>query len=554
MTTYCKRIVIVVAALLVSAGTGCSPAEAQGLLDRLRQTASGDSDRRRWGDIERHIERYDELTVRPTVRHPFVDLEIPDAVGPVYAVLEGDLFPASRELRVRVKDADPEGDHIEIDIESGDGVEGRVSFFGREVPVAVFRLWMDEIFETETPEERFERYWADSVTGVLHVRGADHMIRAGERIPYRTFDEAGRHDHELCMVCFQAPSDLIGYDEELEMQQAALAQVRREYREVPDRVAQAEMQRLGEEMLADWPAPLKGYGYRFALVDSPGVNAFALPAGRIFVTTGLLDLFETEAELKAVLAHEIAHVESRHSRRKKTGADAGRAIGGLLGVIGAARGDRRLMAAAAATDIVGALAFMNYGREREREADMFASVFLARTNETDGLVGTFDKLQRARESRPPTANAGAVTQAVDNVMERLLSSHPSPLERLNRAQATTTVIFDEPPVFLGIGRNGEHVATVRFEMEQAYDDDLNVLANISTTDALGRADNVNDIELRTGAGRRIRLGEETAERVQPGETVSALFSSGDASSLLDEPIAEFRLRLRNVDRWVRSRE
>ena len=119
---------------------------------------------------------------------------------------------------------------------------------------------MDEIFETETPEERFERSWADPMTVVLHVRGADHSIPAGERVRYRTIDEAASHDHELCMVCFQAPSDLIGYDEELEMQRAALAQVRREYREVPDRVAQAELQRLGEEMLSDWPAPLKGYG------------------------------------------------------------------------------------------------------------------------------------------------------------------------------------------------------------------------------------------------------------------------------------------------------
>ena len=61
--------------------------------------------------------------------------------------------------------------------------------------------------------------------------------------------------------------------------------------------------------------------------------------------------------------------------------------------------------------------------------------------------------------------------------------------------------------------------TVRFETEQAYGDDLTVLANISTTEALGRADNVNDIELRTGAGHRIRLDEETAERIEPGETV-----------------------------------
>ena len=222
MTEYCKRIVIVVAALLIAAGVGSTPVDAQGFLDRLKQVASGDSERGVWGEIERHIEQYDELTVRPTVRHPFVDLEIPNAVGPVYAVLEGDLFPASRELRVRLKDANPEGDHIEIDLESEDGVEGRVSFFGEEVPVAVFRLWMDEIFETETPEERFERYWADTVTGVLHVRGADHLIPEGERVRYRTIGEAANHDHELCMVCFQASPDLVDYDEELKMQRAFL--------------------------------------------------------------------------------------------------------------------------------------------------------------------------------------------------------------------------------------------------------------------------------------------------------------------------------------------
>ena len=42
------------------------------------------------------------------------------------------------------------------------------------------------------------------------------------------------------------------------------------------------------------------------------INAFAVPGGRIFVTTGLAGALETEAALQAVLAHEIAHVESRH--------------------------------------------------------------------------------------------------------------------------------------------------------------------------------------------------------------------------------------------------
>ena len=88
--TYCMRLAIFVAAFPVVAGASSSPADAKGSLDRLRQAAPGDRNRGDVGDIERHIERYDE----PTVRHPFVDLE------------------------------------------SGDGEEGG-DFSGREVPVVV---------------------------------------------------------------------------------------------------------------------------------------------------------------------------------------------------------------------------------------------------------------------------------------------------------------------------------------------------------------------------------------------------------------------------------
>ena len=52
--------------------------------------------------------------------------------------------------------------------------------------------------------------------------------------------------------------------------------------------------------------------YRFKVVDSPSVNAFAVPGGRVYVTTGMLSFVKSEAELAAVLGHEISHVDLRH--------------------------------------------------------------------------------------------------------------------------------------------------------------------------------------------------------------------------------------------------
>lgn len=57
--------------------------------------------------------------------------------------------------------------------------------------------------------------------------------------------------------------------------------------------------------------------YYFTVVDSPQVNAFALPGGYIYVTRGILAYLNSEAELAAVLGHEIGHVTARHSTSQR---------------------------------------------------------------------------------------------------------------------------------------------------------------------------------------------------------------------------------------------
>jgi len=56
----------------------------------------------------------------------------------------------------------------------------------------------------------------------------------------------------------------------------------------------------------------RGIRYQFHVIDSPQINAFALPGGQVFVMRGLLDFVESEAELAAVLGHEMSHVDLRH--------------------------------------------------------------------------------------------------------------------------------------------------------------------------------------------------------------------------------------------------
>jgi predicted Zn-dependent protease len=79
-----------------------------------------------------------------------------------------------------------------------------------------------------------------------------------------------------------------------------------------DPEAEAFLSQVGERLTEDGPAP-QNVVYKFRILRDPMVNAFALPNGSIYVNTGLLALLENEAQLAAILSHEITHVTMRHA-------------------------------------------------------------------------------------------------------------------------------------------------------------------------------------------------------------------------------------------------
>lgn len=132
---------------------------------------------------------------------------------------------------------------------------------------------------------------------------------------------------------------------------------------VDDKDLTAYVEAVGRRVAAAVPG--KQFAYRFAVVDQAEPNAFAAPGGYIYVSRGLLALTRSEDELAGVLAHEIQHVERRHSVRqmKKEVALGLLALPGV--VVGGIVSDDLAALAGKPFEAVAA----GYSRDQEREAD-----------------------------------------------------------------------------------------------------------------------------------------------------------------------------------------
>ena len=160
--------------------------------------------------------------------------------------------------------------------------------------------------------------------------------------------------------------------------------------------------------------------YRFTVLDSKEVNAFALPGGYIYITRGLMAYLNSEAELAAVLGHEIGHVTARHSVRQYSAnqlANIGAIIGSLF-IPGMTEASNQLI------QIFGTTLLRGYGREHELEADRLGAEYLARTNYNPramlDVIGVlknqeiFEKEQAQSEGREPRIYHGVFSTHPDN--------------------------------------------------------------------------------------------------------------------------------------------
>ncbi len=202
--------------------------------------------------------------------------------------------------------------------------------------------------------------------------------------------------------------------QEAELGMAFAEQIEEDLELVDDPVVQAWIDDVGYTLVEHSPPTAQEFTFR--VVNSDQVNAFAIPGGFCYVNSGLIKLAENEAEVVAVIGHEINHVTTRHgirSLQRAMGLDlAAQAVGGDAGT----RQAVELVQAAG-----GMVAMRSFGREDEREADRLGVEAMYRAGWDPRAAATFFEKLRAGEQA-----AGAS----DNPFTQILSTHPTTAERI----------------------------------------------------------------------------------------------------------------------------
>src|SRR5262245_25682813 len=109
---------------------------------------------------------------------------------------------------------------------------------------------------------------------------------------------------------------LVSESQEMAMGQQGDVQAREDYGVVDNAALQNYVQTMGRKLVAVSHRP--NLDWHFTVLDSPVVNAFAIPGGYVYITRGIMAYLGSEAELAGVVGHEIGHVTARHTVRQMT--------------------------------------------------------------------------------------------------------------------------------------------------------------------------------------------------------------------------------------------
>lgn len=209
----------------------------------------------------------------------------------------------------------------------------------------------------------------------------------------------------------------------------AHAQVLAEYGAYADPKLQAYVNELGQRLAKQ--SHRSQLQWTFTVLDSPEVNAFALPGGYVYVTRGIMAYMDSEADLAGVIGHEIGHVTARHGAQRATrqqtagfGVLAATVLGAVLGV-----GDL----ASQVSQGVAAGYIASYSRDQELQADRLGAEYLARNHlNPKNMVDVIGVLKQQEQFAADSARAQGKPAPAGRDW---LASHPSNEQRLNDIQA-----------------------------------------------------------------------------------------------------------------------
>lgn len=224
------------------------------------------------------------------------------------------------------------------------------------------------------------------------------------------------------------PPDSSAERDVIEQGRQADQQIRRQFGIYEHEELDEYVSRVGDRLASE--SEWTSLPWQFQVLDSPAVNAFAVPGGYIYVTRGLLGHMNSEAELAGVLGHEIAHVTGRHAaeqQRRSSFANLGLLVGSVLApeVAQVALGTGLAQSALQ-------LLFLKYSRDQELEADRKGIRYaVAAGYDPSGIGAFFETLQALEEERDGPGVPGWA------------STHPQVDDRIEKGREQARQAIDE---------------------------------------------------------------------------------------------------------------
>ncbi|HNX42307.1 MAG TPA: M48 family metalloprotease [Candidatus Aminicenantes bacterium] len=198
--------------------------------------------------------------------------------------------------------------------------------------------------------------------------------------------------------------------------------ISQEYGLYQDPLLTRYIERVGRRLVPHTHRP--NLVYHFSVLDTPVINAFAAPGGYIYVTRGILALMNSEAEMAAVLGHELGHVNARHSMRQMSNA-----ILLNTGLLAASLINKKVARFAGLASVGVQLLLLKYSRDDEYQADSLGVEYARKAGYNPGeVIDFFLSLEKLGDMSGSARVPG------------FLSTHPLTKNRINRAR---TLILPE---------------------------------------------------------------------------------------------------------------
>jgi predicted Zn-dependent protease len=214
---------------------------------------------------------------------------------------------------------------------------------------------------------------------------------------------------------------LMSESQEIQLdQQNSPHQFSEDYGALQDQALNAYISRIGQELAADSHRPDMPYSFRG--VNATYVNAYAFPGGSIAATRGILLEMENEAELAALLGHEIGHVNARHTAERMTKGMLASLLVTAATIYANTEGEDWAPLVNLGGNIAAGALLAHYSRDDERQADQLGMEYMTRREyNPEGMVGLMEILIGLSKQKP-------------SAIDMMFATHPMSEERFQTAK------------------------------------------------------------------------------------------------------------------------